>query len=93
MKRFVLFFILLVSFSTAFAERVKVRLFSNNNIEALYVSFDLGLYDLYVNDSMLLEPSLGEGMSVELTPSTTGVNISVNGYEYGVYKKVLKELP
>lgn len=88
MKRFVLFFILLVSFSTAFAERVKVRLFSNNNIEALYVSFDLGLYDLYVNDSMLLEPSLGEGMSVELTPSTAGVNISVNGYEYGVYKKV-----
>lgn len=70
------------------AERVKVRLFSNNNIEALYVSFDLGLYDLYAGDSSLLESSLGEGMSVELLPSVAGVKVSVNNYEYGVFKEV-----
>ena len=88
MKRlfFSLFFLALTMASNA--ERVKIRLFSNNNIEALYVSFDLGLYDLYASDTLLLEKSLGEGMTVELLPSASNVKVSVNGYEYGVFKQV-----
>lgn len=88
MKRSIVLLVLLVVTTSVYADRVKVRLFSNNNINALYVSFDLGLYDLYANDSLLLEPSLGEGMSVELTPVVAGVNVSVNGYEYGTFKQV-----
>ena len=57
MKRLAFLFLFLAIVLTASAERVKVRLFSNNNIEALYVSFDLGLYDLYSGDSLLLECS------------------------------------
>jgi len=88
MKRlfFLLFFLALTMASNA--ERVKIRLFSNSNIEALYVSFDLGLYDLYASDTLLLEKSLGEGMTVELLPSASNVKVSVNGYEYGVFKQV-----
>lgn len=89
MKRLAFLFLFLAIVLSASAERVKVRLFSNNNIEALYVSFDLGLYDLYSGDSLLLEASLGEGMTVELIPSTSGVKVSVNSYEYGTYKQVI----
>ena len=71
------------------AEKIKVRLFSNNKIEAIYVSFDLGLYDLYANDTVLLESSLGEGMTVEIKPATSGVSIAVNGYEYGNYSRAV----
>ncbi len=70
------------------ATRVKVRLFSNNNIEALYVSFDLGVYALFANDSLLLEPELGEGLSVELLPTALGVCVSVNNYNYGTFRQV-----
>lgn len=87
MKRVAIILLLLLSAFTASADKIKVRLFSNSNIEAINVSFDLGLYDLYANDTLLLEPSLGEGMSVELLPTATGVKISLNGYEYGIYKQ------
>ena len=86
MKRTIIFIILSLSFMSAQAEKIKVRLFSNNKIEAIYVSFDLGLYDLYANDTLLLEPELGEGMTVEIKPAPGGVTISVNGYEYGNYR-------
>ena len=89
MKRLVILAILLVSAVSSYAEHVKVRLFSNNNIETLYVSFDLGLYDLYADESMLIEPSLGEGMTVEIMPSASNVKVAVNGYEYGTFKQVL----
>jgi len=89
MKRLVILAILLVLAVSSYAEHVKVRLFSNNNIETLYVSFDLGLYDLYADESMLIEPSLGEGMTVEIMPSASNVKVAVNGYEYGTYKQVL----
>lgn len=79
-------------FMTAHAERVKVRLFCNATIEAMYVSFDLGLYDLYGGtseaDIALLEPELGEGMSVELKPTAGGVTVSVNSYLYGTFPQV-----
>ena len=69
----------LFSASSLFAEKVTVRLFCNNRIEALYVSFDLGLYDLYggadETTATLLEPELGEGMSVEIKPEGDGACI------------------
>ena len=89
MKKYLLLIVLLLAFNIANAEKVTVRLFSNARIELLYVSFDLGLYDLYADNSMLLEPSLGEGMSVEIKPASNGVYVSVNGYEYGTFKEVL----
>ena len=89
MKRLALILLLLFVASSARADKIKVRLFSNANIPAMYVSFDLGLYDLFANDTMLLERSLGEGMSVELKPSTAGVYIAVNGYEYGTFKRAI----
>ncbi len=88
MKRTLIYIVLSLSFLSAQAEKVKVRLFSNNKIEAIYVSFDLGLYDLYANDTLLLEPDLGEGMTVEIKPAAGGVSVSVNGYEYGNYRNV-----
>lgn len=89
MKRFLLIVLFLLILGNAFAEKVKVRLFSNNRIEALYVSFDLGLYDLYADDATLLEPGLGEGMSVEFKPGANGVSVAVNGYSYGTFNRVV----
>lgn len=80
---------LFLTLSTAtFAERVTVRLFSNNRIEAIYVSFDLGIYSLY-GDNQLLEPELGEGMTVEILPVTKGVSVAVNGYNYGIFETAI----
>lgn len=89
MKRLSVIVLLLMLTHAAFAEKVRVRLFSNNRIEALYVSFDLGMYDLFADDNMLLEPGLGEGMSVEMKPAAGGVYVAVNGYEYGTFKKAV----
>ena len=74
-------------FSVLHSQTVNVRLFSNNNIQALYVSFDLGEYNLFA-DNTLLEPSLGEGITVELLPQPEGVNVSVNGYNHGTFKQI-----
>lgn len=89
MRRILFVVVLLVVCLPLRAEKVKVRLFSNNKIETLYVSFDLGLYNLYANDTLLLEPDLGEGMSVELKATATGVYVAVNGYEYGTYRNAV----
>lgn len=89
MKRITAVFFFLAFMAASHAERVTVRLFSNNRIEAMYVSFDLGIYSLY-GDSQLLEPDLGEGMSVEVKPAATkGVTISVNGYLYGTFETAI----
>ncbi|MBQ6955780.1 MAG: SpoIID/LytB domain-containing protein [Bacteroidales bacterium] len=85
MKRLFILLLLLSAAAMLHAERVTVRLFSNNRIEAIYVSFDLGVYTLY-GDSQLLEPDLGEGMTVEIKPAAgKGVAIAVNGYSYGTF--------
>lgn len=84
---FILLF--LGSFLTLNAEKIDVRLFSNHKIEAIYVSFDLGLYDLFADENTLLEESLGEGMTVELKPGEGGVTVAVNGYEYGTFRRVV----
>lgn len=73
----------------ATADKVDVRLFSNNRIETIYVSFDLGYYDLYTDGDDLLESALGEGMSVELKATERGVYVAVNGYEYGTFKNAV----
>ena len=87
MKHFLFFLLLLLPFVSN-AEKVRVRLFSNNKVELIYVSFDLGQYDLFA-DSVLLELSLGEGMSVELKPAAEGVTVSVNGYLYGTFRQAI----
>ena len=88
MKRLLLLSLFVLALNSAFADKVKVRLFSNNRIEALYVSFDLGVYDLYADDATLLEPGLGEGLSVELKTAANGVSVAVNGYNYGTFSRV-----
>ena len=87
MKRILLISLLLLLSTTAMADRVKVRLFSNNRIDGLNVSFDLGEYHLFAADS-LLEANLGEGLSVILQATANGVHVSVNDYEYGTFKQV-----
>lgn len=78
----------MMSTLTASADRVKVRIFSNNTVNRVYVSFDLGAYDLMANDTSLLEAAMGEGKSVELYPDGKQVHVSVEGYAYGSYKSV-----
>ena len=83
--------LILTCCSTAFANRVKVRIFSNVTLECVYVSFDLGEYNLYANDTNLLESMLGEGMSVELLKVKDSISVSINGYHYGNYTQVRLE--
>ncbi len=89
MKRLAIISLFFLVFFSAHAEKVTVRLFCNNRIESMYVSFDLGLYDLYGNDTMLLEQSLGEGISVEIKSAAGGVYVAVNSYEYGTFRNVV----
>lgn len=87
MKRILCILTLLLLNLTVEAERVKVRLFSNVRIEAINISFDLGEYALWA-DGQELEASLGEGMSVIVNASTTGVKLAVNAYDYGTFSRV-----
>lgn len=70
------------------AERVKVRLFSNNSIDLINISFDLGTYDIYGADTLLIEASVGNDKSVELTPQGRQVHVAINGYDYGTHPSV-----
>lgn len=88
MKHILSILILLSLTLSAVADKVKVRLFSNSRIEAINISFDLGAYNLYAGDS-LLESNLGEGLSVIVNATPTGVNVAVNDYTYGTFKKVV----
>lgn len=74
--------------TTAKAEKVKVRIFSNNTISAVTISFDLGQYNVYANDSVLLESTLGEGASLTLKPASGRVSVASDGYNYGTFDKV-----
>lgn len=71
----------------ASADRIKVRIYSNNTVSTLYVSFDLGEYSLY-GDNITLEQTLGEGRSVEFKPSGTDVQVAVDGFNYGTYHTI-----
>ncbi len=88
-----LFFILHSSFfiSQAHADKVRVRLFSNNTIKALNVSFDLGSYNLYADDTTLIEDMLGEGRSVIVRPEGKKLHLNVNDIDYGTCSRIRLE--
>ena len=72
---------------SASAERVKVRLFSNNSIDLINISFDLGTYDIQGSDT-IVEAAVGNDKSVELTPAGRKVHLAINGYDYGNHTSV-----
>ena len=72
---------------SASAERVKVRLFSNNSIDLINISFDLGTYDIHGSDT-IVEAAVGNDKSVELTPAGRKVHLAINGYDYGNHTSV-----
>ena len=91
MKRLLLILLLFVAGFTAHADRVRVRLFTTNTVRTLNVSFDLGYYNLYANDSLLLEDMVGEGRSVLVRVEDGMLHVSVNDDDYGRYKSVRLE--
>ena len=78
---------LLLAFNAS-ADRVKVRLFSNNSIDLINISFDLGTYNLYSNDTSIIEAEMGAGRSVELTPTAGKVHVTIDGYDYGTHSNI-----
>ena len=88
MKRLLAIVSLLFLAFSASADRVKVRLFSNNSIDLINISFDLGNYDIYGADSLLIEAAVGNDKSVELTPDGRKVHVAINGYDYGTHAAV-----
>lgn len=88
MKRLLAIVCLLFLAFSASADRVKVRLFSNNSIDLINISFDLGNYDIYGADSLLIEAAVGNDKSVELTPDGRKVHVAINGYDYGTHAMV-----
>ena len=79
MKKTLLILCILILGSAAHADRVKVRLFSNNSIDQIAISFDLGTYNIYADDTILIEPEGGVGKSIELTPSGHKVHVTIEG--------------
>ena len=74
--------------SSAHADRVKVRLFSNNSIDFITISFDLGTYNIYSGDTTILDAEVGAGKAIELTPSGKKVHVAIDGYDYGDHNNV-----
>lgn len=91
MKRLLLILSLLSFGLTAHADHVRVRLFTNNTIRTLNVSFDLGYYNLYADDTLLLEDMVGEGRSVLLRIEDKMLHVSVNDDDYGLHKNIRLE--
>lgn len=73
------------------AEHVRVRLFSNNNIQTLNVSFDLGYYNLYADGNQLIEDMVGEGRSVLVRTEGNMLHVSVNEDDYGRFNTLRLE--
>ena len=73
------------------AEKVKVRLFANNTVKNLNISFDLGNYNLYADNDQLLEDMVGEGRSVLIRPEKGKLHVSVNETDYGTFSTVRLE--
>ena len=91
MKRLLLILTLLTLAVGARADKVRVRLFTVNTISTLNVSFDLGTYNLYVDDNQLLEDAIGEGRSVLLKAEGNMIHVSVNETDYGTFRSVRLE--
>ncbi len=90
MKRLLILPLLLLAL-VAHADRVRVRLFSTNTISTLNISFDLGQYNLYADDSLLLEPLVGEGRSVLVRCQGGRLAVSVNDDNYGLHRSLRLE--
>ena len=88
MKRLLLIICLISIAFGVHADRVKVRLFSNNSIDQINISFDLGTYNLYSNDTSIIEAEMGAGRSVELTPTAGKVHVTIDGYDYGTHSNI-----
>lgn len=84
MKRLLLILLLLLNLQAAYADQVRVRLYSTNNVATLNVSFDLGNYNLYADGDSLLEDMLGEGRSVLVRTEGGKLHVSVNDDDYGL---------
>lgn len=91
MKRLLLILILLSLCLAAKADHVRVRLFSNQSITALNVSFDLGYYNLYADNNQLLEDMVGEGRSVIIRAEGDKLHVSVNEDDYGRFSTLRLE--
>ena len=91
MKRLLLIVLLMLTALSASADRVRVRLYSNNTVKTLNVSFDLGYYNLYADGNLLLEDMVGEGRSVLVRFEDNMLHVSVNEDDYGRYKSVRLE--
>ena len=90
MKRLLLIITLMLVVLPSRADHIRVRLFSTNSISTLNVSFELGSYNLYGDDTMI-ESLVGEGRSVLIRSEKGGLHVSVNGDDYGLFKKVRLE--
>lgn len=91
MKHILAILLLLFFTFTANAERVRVRLYSTNNIKTLNVSFDLGQYNLYADNDNLLEDLVGEGRSVLIRVEKNKLHVSVNEDDYGFFNTIRLE--
>ena len=91
MKRLLPILLLLTVSLSASAERVRVRLYSTNDITTLNISFDLGAYNLYANDTNLLEDMIGEGRSVLIRTEGNNLHVSVNDDDYGSFTSLRLE--
>ena len=80
MKNITAILCLLLLTLSASADRVKVRLFTNNSIDLINISFDLGTYNLYGGDTTLIAAEVGNDKSVELTPKGKLVHVAIDGY-------------
>lgn len=88
MKKLLLILCLLLLGESLYADRVKVRLFSNNSIDQIAISFDLGTYNIYADDTILIEPQVGIGKTIELTPAGQKVHVTIDGYNYGNHNSI-----
>ena len=91
MKRLLPILLLLTVSLSASAERVRVRLYSTNNITSLNISFDLGAYNLYADGTHLLEDMVGEGRSVLVRAESGKLHVSVNEDDYGLFSTLRLE--
>ncbi|MBQ4376683.1 MAG: SpoIID/LytB domain-containing protein [Bacteroidales bacterium] len=85
MPRFLAILLLLFCSASMMAERVNVRIFSNATISLLNVSFDLGTYNLYTNDTTQTDSEIGSGHSVVVKAVGNKVQITVDGHNHGTF--------
>ncbi len=83
--------LLLLLTLSSYAEKIKVRLYSNVTVKTLNVSFDLGYYNLYADGDQLIEDLVGEGRSVHIRPEGKKLHVSVNETDYGTFSSVRLE--